>query len=209
MRSLQRPLPVALRGAASGLIAKSSITSVIRIHTLHPLNPINNLQYLSRHFTRKILPPDPDNNMGYTVPTDMTSRHVAVIGSGTLGRHVGLVWATKGGSVIIVDSKSEAASAAFAWIKKELPSQVKAVHGTSGQVVKETDIEKTVKGASMVVECIPEIKEAKIELLSQLDRFCDEDTIIATISSSYNSGDLLGCALCTHGRRGTTNRLQH
>ena len=44
----------------------------------------------------------------------------------------------------------------------------------------------------MVVECIPEIKKAKIELLGQLDRLCDEDTIIATISSSYKSGDLLG-----------------
>lgn len=44
----------------------------------------------------------------------------------------------------------------------------------------------------MVVECIPEIKNAKIELLDQPDKCCTDDTIIATISSSYKSRDLIG-----------------
>lgn len=43
----------------------------------------------------------------------------------------------------------------------------------------------------MVVECIPEIQKAKFELLGQLDQWCPEDTIIATISSSYKSADLV------------------
>lgn len=43
----------------------------------------------------------------------------------------------------------------------------------------------------MVVECIPEIKKAKVELLGQLDKWCEDDTIIATISSSYKSNDLI------------------
>ncbi|KAL9610655.1 MAG: hypothetical protein Q9167_004664 [Letrouitia subvulpina] len=130
--------------------------------------------------------------MRYFLSADTTSHHVAIIGSGTIGRRVGLVWASKGGSVIIVDSKPEAVSVALAWIKIELPSQVKAVQGTESQVTGVTDIESAVKGAWMVVECIPEIKEAKVELLGQLDRFCDKDVIIATVSSSFKSGDLLG-----------------
>ncbi len=129
--------------------------------------------------------------MGYTVPTGTTSRHVAVIGSGTLGRRVGLVWASKGGSVTMIDSNSQVASAALAWIEAELPGRASAIYGTVGQVATMTDIEKAVRGAWMVVECIPETKEAKVELLGQLDRLCEEDTIIATISSSYKSGDLL------------------
>jgi 3-hydroxyacyl-CoA dehydrogenase len=44
----------------------------------------------------------------------------------------------------------------------------------------------------MVIECIPEIKSAKIDLLGQLDRLCADDTITATISSSCRSNDLLG-----------------
>ena len=91
----------------------------------------------------------------------------------------------------MVDSNSQVASAALAWIEAELPGRASAIHGTVGQVSTMTDIEKVVRGAWMVVECIPEIKDAKVELLGLLDRLCEEDTIIATISSSYKSGDLL------------------
>ena len=65
------------------------------------------------------------------------------------------------------------------------------MNGTPGEVTTATDIEKAVDGAWMVVECIPEIKDAKINLLGQLDKICDADTIIATISSSYKSGELI------------------
>ena len=90
-----------------------------------------------------------------------------------------------------MDSKPRAASAALEWINHELPARAKVVKGTPGEVSSATDNEKAVKGAWMVVECIPEIKDAKVNLLGQLDRVCDDDTIIATISSSYKSGDLI------------------
>ena len=83
--------------------------------------------------------PDFKHDIGYSAPVDTISRHVAVIGTGTLGRRVGLMWASKGDSVLIVDSKSESASAALAWIEKELPSRVKAVPGTSGQTANAMD----------------------------------------------------------------------
>jgi len=130
--------------------------------------------------------------MGYSVPKDCSSRHVVVIGTGTLGRRVGLVWASKGGAVKMVDSKADAASEALSWIKEELPARVKAINGSEGEVMTETDTKEAVKGAWMVVECIPEIRNAKIELLGQLDKCCTDDTIIATISSSYKSRDLIG-----------------
>ena len=129
--------------------------------------------------------------MVYSVPQNTSSRPVVVIGSGTLGRRVGLMWASKGGEVVIVDSKPAAASAALEWIKHELPARAKVVKGTPGELYSATDNETAVKGAWMVVECIPEIKDAKVNLLGQLDRACDDDTIIATISSSYKSGDLI------------------
>ncbi|KAI4215914.1 MAG: hypothetical protein LQ351_001902 [Letrouitia transgressa] len=129
--------------------------------------------------------------MGYSLSTDTGSRHVAIIGSGRLGRRIGLVWASKGGSVIIVNRKPEAVSAALVWIKTTLPTQAKAVQGAEGQITGETNIANAVKGAWMVVECISEIKEAKVELLRPLDEFCDKDAIIATVSSSFKSGDLL------------------
>ena len=129
--------------------------------------------------------------MAYSLPQDTSSRPVVVIGSGTLGRRVALVWASKGGSVVLVDSNPAAASAALHWIEKELPARARAVNGTPGKVISATDNETAVKGAWMVVECIPEVKDAKVNVLGQLDRVCDGDTIIATISSSYKSSDLI------------------
>ena len=43
----------------------------------------------------------------------------------------------------------------------------------------------------MVIECTPEVVKIKIDLLGQLDSWCDPSTIIATISSSFKSGDLV------------------
>ena len=130
--------------------------------------------------------------MGYSDPKDTSSRHVVVIGTGTLGRRVGLVWASKGGAVKMVDSKADAASEALSWIKTELPARVKAINGSEGEVMTETDPKEAVKGAWMVVECITEIKNAKIKLLGELDKCCTDDTIIVTTSSSYQSRDLIG-----------------
>ncbi|KAK3064882.1 hypothetical protein LTS18_003045 [Coniosporium uncinatum] len=119
------------------------------------------------------------------------SRDVVVIGSGTLGRRVVLVWASQGGSVRLVDSNEQAVKEALTWVEVNLPGRVKAVKGTEGKVTIESSTQKAIKNAWMVVECIPEIQKAKIDLLGQLDQWCPEDTIIAAISSSYNSADLV------------------
>ena len=110
--------------------------------------------------------------MIWTPPTDLFNQHVTVIGAGTLGRRVGLVWAAKGGSVQVVDTKREAAENALIWIQDQLPARSKAVKGTPGQVSIETDTQKAVQHAWMVVECTPEIAEIKINLLGQLDSWC-------------------------------------
>lgn len=60
--------------------------------------------------------------MAYLEPKDLASRHVVVIGSGTLGRRVALVWASKGGSVKLVDANVDAASNALSWIRNKLPA---------------------------------------------------------------------------------------
>lgn len=46
------------------------------------------------------------------------------------------------------------------------------------------------KGAWLVTEAIPEIKDAKINLLKELDGQLGEDVIIATNSSSFMASEL-------------------
>ena len=129
--------------------------------------------------------------MTWSAPRDLASRHVAVIGAGTLGRRIALVWASKGGSVKIVDTKEESAKEALKWVQDHLLERVKAVQGTPGKVHVDTNTESACKQAWMVVECTPELQQLKIDLLGQLDMFSDPSTIIAIISSSFKSGDLI------------------
>lgn len=65
---------------------------------------------------------------------------------------------------------------------------------TESSQIRAWDIRTGYQGANTekAVRCAwMEIKETKIKLLGQLDRICDEDTIIATISSLYKSGEFL------------------
>ncbi|MEU6262456.1 3-hydroxyacyl-CoA dehydrogenase NAD-binding domain-containing protein [Saccharopolyspora shandongensis] len=45
--------------------------------------------------------------MAFTVPTDLDARPVAVIGAGTLGRRIAMMFATRGGRVRISDPSPE------------------------------------------------------------------------------------------------------
>lgn len=65
------------------------------------------------------------NIMSWSPPTDLINEYVTVIGDGTLGRRVGLMWTLKGGSVRVMDTKREAAEKALKWIQAQLPAQSK------------------------------------------------------------------------------------
>jgi 3-hydroxybutyryl-CoA dehydrogenase len=52
--------------------------------------------------------------MGFAVPTDYATRPMAVIGAGTLGRRIALMFATRGGAVRIHDlSRSQRAAPGY------------------------------------------------------------------------------------------------
>lgn len=61
--------------------------------------------------------------------------------------------------------------------------------------------QKAVQNAWMIIECTPEVADIKINLLWQLDSWFAPSTILATISSSFKSGDLTSDA----GRRRVLN----
>lgn len=49
-----------------------------------------------------------------------------------------------------------------------------------------------VEGAWLVIECIPERIELKINLFEELDRLTEPNTILATNSSSFKSSEMIG-----------------
>ena len=119
---------------------------------------------------------------------DIQNRPVAVIGAGTLGRRIALMFATRGGTVRIYARRSEQRAEATQYVLQTLPTVV--ANRGSGQVGSATgagSLEEALDGAWLVVESVPEKLEIKIPLWGEIDEAAPPDTIFATNSSSYPS----------------------
>ncbi|MFF8650132.1 3-hydroxyacyl-CoA dehydrogenase family protein [Streptomyces griseoluteus] len=124
--------------------------------------------------------------MTFTLPTDIDARPVAVLGAGTLGRRIALMFATRGGQVRIYDPAAEAGKQACAYVDEHVAEVASCVDGgTPGSVVATTDLAEALAGAWLVVEAVPERLELKKQVFADLDRLADADAILASNSSSY------------------------
>jgi 3-hydroxybutyryl-CoA dehydrogenase len=126
--------------------------------------------------------------MSFTIPTDYASRPVAVIGAGTLGRRIALIFAAHGAQVTIYDLAEAQRDAAIDYVTQELPVLADQLPGVSpGQVRAEADLAEAVGNAWLVIEAIPERLELKKQIFGQLDELSAADAILASNSSSYAS----------------------
>ena len=124
--------------------------------------------------------------MSFTVPTDFVSRPVAVIGAGTLGRRIALMFAGHGARVRIHDLAASQRQAAVDFVVQNLPSVV-TEDAVPGPVSAEADIADAVRDAWLVIEAIPERLDLKVRVFGQLDALAPADAILASNSSSYAS----------------------
>src|SRR6266496_3106393 len=99
------------------------------------------------------------------LPSNISSRPVAVVGAGTLGRRIALMFATQGGQVRIFDTAAARASA-VAYVEQQLPSVIETVviGGTAGTVLASDDLAGALKGAWLVVEAVPELLDVKKQI---------------------------------------------
>ena len=126
--------------------------------------------------------------MSFTEPTDYASRPVAVIGAGTLGRRIALIFAAHGAQVTIYDLAEAQRDAAIDYVTQEFPALADQLPGVSpGQVRAEADLAEAVGKAWLVIEAIPERLELKKQMFGQLDELSATDAILASNSSSYAS----------------------
>jgi 3-hydroxybutyryl-CoA dehydrogenase len=126
------------------------------------------------------------------LPED-SNRPIAVIGAGTLGRRIALMFAAGGGTVRVCDLDADQRADAAAYIAAELPGVLSSVEGSSPATVELTDdMAEAVADAWLVVESLPERLEVKIPVFGQLDALAPADAILATNSSSYPSREVIG-----------------
>ena len=126
--------------------------------------------------------------MSFNVPTDFPSRPVAVIGAGTLGRRIALMFAAHGAEVKIHDLAEAQREAAVDYVSQNLPELADRLTGAvPGEVSAEADLAKAVHDAWLVVEAVPERLDLKKQIFGQLDELAPADAILASNSSSYAS----------------------
>jgi 3-hydroxybutyryl-CoA dehydrogenase len=119
---------------------------------------------------------------------DIQHRPVAVIGAGTLGRRIALMFASRGGTARIYARRTEQLASATQYVIETLPKVVKdRGFGEPGVVTATTSLAEALDGAWLAVESAPEKLEIKIPLWGQIDEAAAADTIFATNSSSYPS----------------------
>ena len=126
--------------------------------------------------------------MSFNVPANFASRPVAVIGAGTLGRRIALMFAAHGAEVKIYDLAEAQRHAAVEYVTQNLPTLTdRLTAGVPGQVSAEADLAKAVHNAWLVIEAVPERLELKRQVFGQLDELAAADAILASNSSSYAS----------------------
>lgn len=131
--------------------------------------------------------------MTYTLPASTHDRAVVVVGGGTLGRRIALMFASGGGEARIYDVSDDVCAAAVRYAEQSLAEVVAGREGArAGEVRGFNSLEAAVEGAWLVIEAIPERLDLKIPLFGQLDRMASDDAILATNSSSFASRLMLG-----------------
>jgi len=131
--------------------------------------------------------------VNYSLPTNIESRPIAILGAGTLGRRIAMTYATRGGLVRLYDISEGPLDDAKKFIEEQLPGLLRSRPGSQRAAVEYVnDLPSAVKDAWYIVESVPEVPSLKIDILGQLDEIAEPDAIIGTNSSSYESSELIG-----------------
>ena len=113
---------------------------------------------------------------------------MAVIGAGTLGRRIALIFASRGGIARIYARRPEQRDEATQYVAETLPKMVEdRGFGEVGTVTGAESLAEALDDAWLAVESVPERLDIKIPLWGEIDQAAPPDTIFATNSSSYPS----------------------
>ena len=112
---------------------------------------------------------------------------VAIIGAGPLGRWLALAAARGGYCVFLEDVMPANLHHAREALRRELSqAALPAVTFVS-------TIEDAVRDADLVIDCVPDELESKLEIFCLLDRMAPPRTILATPSTRLSIADLAAC----------------
>ncbi len=118
---------------------------------------------------------------------------IAVIGAGTMGNGIAHVFAQNGYKVHLVDISQESLDKGTLTIANNLDRLLLKNVITKNEKIKTlenistyTSLKEGVNGAGLVIEAATENVELKLSIFKELDIHCDENTILATNTSSIS-----------------------
>lgn len=115
--------------------------------------------------------------------------NVAIIGAGPLGRWLALRAARSGFGVFLEDIMPSTLHHARETIRRQLSAEALGHE----HIAFVSTIEDAVRSADLVIDCVPDELESKLEILWLLDRMAPPQAIFATPTTQLSIGDLSGC----------------
>lgn len=120
-------------------------------------------------------------------------KNVAVIGAGTMGNGIAHTFAQFDYKVQLIDVQQTSLDKGIATITKNLDRMVaketiseEDKNRTLKNITTFTSLEEGVEYASLVVEAATENVDLKLKIFRDLDKFCPDDTILASNTSSIS-----------------------
>ena len=120
-------------------------------------------------------------------------KNIAIVGAGTMGNGIAHVFAQNGYLVHLIDINEQALENSLQTIsknldrmlQKELINEQKKIE-TLENISTFANLSNGVKYASLVIEAATENEEIKLKLFKELDSACQDETILATNTSSIS-----------------------
>lgn len=116
---------------------------------------------------------------------------IAIVGAGLMGHGIAQSFAQRGYTVILYDLNQKILNRALLNIRSNLETFVEAgiereenIDKILSKIYTSLDLPEAVKEAQFITEAVPEDLELKMALFEEIERFCSEDTILASNTST-------------------------
>ena len=122
----------------------------------------------------------------------MEVRKICVLGAGAMGHAIAELAAVSGFEVTLRDIKEEFVQRGYEKIKEGLERDKRKgrlkeeVEDVLARIKPVVDLEEAVKDADLIIEAIPEIMDLKGKVFQEVEKYCRDDAVIATNTSSLS-----------------------
>ena len=122
--------------------------------------------------------------------TESSELTLAIIGAGPLGRSLALRAVQAGVKVVLEDVMPSNLRHAQEQLRLTLGE---ALHDSGSRVSFVSTVEDAVRQADLVIDCVPDELESKLEIFSLLDRMAPPRTVLLTPTQTLSIADLASC----------------